>query len=106
MHLRTISQRAADWPCHANIRAARGYFRATLRRAPDERDGWFWALEWNKYLRVIGAVYHADEPVPLFQNLPPLDRKPLPHGTGFFRKEIPLDEDADDLFSGTVVEAA
>lgn len=80
--LAEITRRAASWPCHAAIHTAGGFFRACLRR--HESAGWFWALEWNKSLRVVGRINHPAENNPLFENLPALDWKPLPDGSGFF----------------------
>ncbi|WP_313053451.1 hypothetical protein [Pseudomonas lopnurensis] len=61
-----VARRAEEWTCHAQIVSASGYFKATMRR--HDTQGWFWALEWNKYLRVVGAIAKAD--MALFDALP------------------------------------
>lgn len=99
-HLITLAKRTDRWSCRANISAADGYFRAILKRS--EGQGWFWALEWNRYLRVVGAIVQENESAELFEALPNVEWKPLPNGSGRFRAETPLVEEADHLFSGDV----
>ncbi|MBV2205715.1 MAG: hypothetical protein KUL87_09860 [Pseudomonas sp.] len=93
-----VTRRAEEWPCHAQIISASGYFKATMRR--HDTQGWFWALEWNKYLRVVGAIAKAD--MALFDALPAPRWHPLPEGLGRYRVEIPLADKDDTLFSGAV----
>lgn len=94
-HLHEITQRVRHWPCPANIVAAQGYFKAVLKSCGEL--GWFWAFEWNKYLRVVGAIGREE----IFQSLPDLDWKPLPDGSGRYRSESPLTSN-DTLFMQTV----
>ena len=94
--LSEIAGRAASWPCRAAIHTAGGFFRSCFRR--HKSAGWFWALEWNKSLRVVGGINHPQENNPLFGNLPALDWKPLPDGSGFFREEQGAPELGMDLF--------
>ena len=94
-----IAGRAADWPCHVAIHTAAGFFRACLRR--HESAGWFWALEWNKSLRVVGGINHPEGNNPLFENLPALDWKPLPDGSGFSRREQGYPDQGELLFPGS-----
>jgi hypothetical protein len=96
LQLVEIGKRAASWPCRVAILTAGGFFRACLRR--HESDGWFWALEWNKSLRVVGGIHLPEENNPLFENLPALDWKPLPDGSGFFRREQGHPAHGDILF--------
>lgn len=95
-HLHEITQRVRNWPCPANIVAAHGYFKAILKSCREM--GWFWALEWNKYLRVVGAI-GRDE---IFQKLPGLNWKPLQDGSGRYRRESPLTRE-DTLFMETAI---
>ncbi|HFJ0421613.1 TPA: hypothetical protein ACGS08_004218 [Pseudomonas aeruginosa] len=95
-----IARRAEDWPCHAQIVSAGGYFKAAMRR--HDTQGWFWALEWNKYLRVVGAIAKAE--MALFDALPEPPWHPLPSGQGRYRQEIPLADEDDMLFSGAVAD--
>jgi hypothetical protein len=99
-HLITIAKRTEDWSCPANITAADGYFKAILKRSEDQ--GWFWALEGNRSIRVVGAIVRENESAKLFEELPSLGWKPLPNGSARIRTETPRVEEADHLFSSTV----
>ncbi len=90
-----IARRVTHWECLANIVSAEGYFKAVLRCSEDE---WFWALEWNKELRLVGGL--SQKRMRLFENLPSENWVPAPEGR--MRCEIPLDPDADILFVGEV----
>lgn len=96
-----VSRRVNSWECLANITSADGYFRATVRR--DEAQGWFWALEWNKFLRVVGGI--ATGQTSLFNALPDLKWQPLSGGEGRFREEVAFQEQEDTLFSGAIEQA-
>jgi hypothetical protein len=96
LQLVEIAGRATTWPCHFAILTAGGFFRVCLRR--HENAGWFWALEWNKSLRVVGRINHPEENNPLFENLPALDWTPLPDGSGFFREEQGAPDFGANLF--------
>ena len=93
-----LSKRVQAWECLANIASADGYFRATMRR--HDTQGWFWALEWNKFLRIVGGI--ADDRRSLFDDLPDEQWWPMPDGKGRFRTEVPFADEDDDLFAGTV----
>ncbi len=97
--LAEVAGRVSDWECRANVVSGSGYFKAMFRRHPTL--GWFWALEWNKELRVVGAISH-DRPT-LFDNLP--DEGWFEVAGERLREEVPYDEAQDRLFEGTVVES-
>jgi hypothetical protein len=62
-------------------------------------DGeWFWALEWNRAFRVVGAIYAEGADPPLFSGLPTLDWRYFADGRSRYREESPLSEEADLLF--------
>jgi hypothetical protein len=67
-----IANRASKWPCYFVAETGDGYFKACMRRSDNAKVGWFWALEWNKSLRLVGAIDHPDSPSLLFQDLPSL----------------------------------
>jgi hypothetical protein len=91
-----IARRVEDWECLANITSADGFFKVTLRR-----DGqWFWALEWNKQLRLVGGI--GSERMNVFEGLPDEGWTPAPQGR--FRAEVPLNPEADILFAGAVAQ--
>lgn len=94
-----ISARVAAWPYRAKIWTANGYFRAVLRA--NDTGPWFWALEWNKSLRVYGAIANAEDPLPVFANLPELEWVNLAPDIRS-RVETPESEGVDGLFSESV----
>lgn len=98
-----ISKRAHELKCRARIDTANNYFKATLCRK-DERPGyWFWALEWNKCLRIVGGISFPDKQLEIFNNLPP--RKWHSLGSTPETKlsfEVPISEEEDILFSTSV----
>jgi hypothetical protein len=73
-----------------------GYFKAIFRRHPTQ--GWFWALEWNKERRVLGAI--SEGRPQLFDEMP--DEGWFEVAGRRIREEVPFDEAADHLFEGTV----
>lgn len=96
--LSEVTRRVQAWPCRANIVSADGYFKAIMRR--HETEGWFWALEWNKSMRVAGAIGHDN--ITLFEALPDEGWIRLPAGQGRIRHEVPLAHSDDLLFAGEV----
>jgi hypothetical protein len=90
-----IGRRVQDWECLAAIVSADGYFKATLRRSV---QSWFWALEWNRQLRLFGGI--SDSRMPLFEGLPEEKWMPTPQGRA--RRQVPLDPASDRLFAGVV----
>jgi hypothetical protein len=97
-----VIERTKEWPCFCNIVTANGFFKVIMKRSSD--DGWFWALEWNKYLRVIGGISLENKPQQLFSMLPDLGWKDLGmqgNASTRVRSEIALDS-IDELFNGAV----
>lgn len=87
-----VVKRVQAWEPLLDIETANGYFRAKLLMS--EGQGWFWALEWNKWMRVIGGL--CDQPMPVFDGLPELSWFAAP-GNRRFRREVALEGD-DVLF--------
>lgn len=96
-----VVQRSSVWPCYANINAAGGYFKAVLRRSPENSVGWFWALEWNRSTRVIGTIGMRGKMPELFHHLPDPDWIQLP-GNRRMYAETALPPENDTLFSAKV----
>lgn len=90
-----IANRVCNWDCLANIESAQGYFKAIMRRST---EGWFWALEWNRQLRLIGGI--GGTCMKLFEGLPSEGWVPTPQGK--MRQNVPLDTKDDNLFVGVV----
>jgi hypothetical protein len=96
--LREVAARVSRWEGLLHVTTARGYFKAVLRRPPAGGGGWFWALEWNRCLRVVGGIAKSESELAFFQDLPALGWLALPDGVGRMREEIPLQEGPDLLF--------
>ncbi len=94
-----LSKRAAGWACRAHVAAAGGYYKAILRRSDNGSDGWFWALEWNCFLRLVGWIYYPSQQPQLFSDLPKREGLSLPGEHGRLGREIPLSEADDNLFA-------
>lgn len=104
--LLAIIDRTKNWPCYCNVETADGYFKAVLRCSLDDNEGWFWALEWNKYLRVVGGIYNENQVQGIFDGLPELEWKDISLGNSYrrIRKEAPLNAGGDELFDAEVVQ--
>jgi len=101
--LAEVAKRAEKLQCRANIHTADGNFKAVLCRTIENPGYWFWALEWNKYLRVIGGISNPKEQPPIFTELPGPNWEPLGKGSDGaeyrIKKEVPLSDVADILFT-------
>lgn len=64
-----IIKRTRNWGCFCNVVTANGYFKVIIKKSPVTND-YFWALEWNKHTRVVGAISNIDSPPEEFLNLP------------------------------------
>lgn len=98
-----IARRAAEIPEIAGISTANGFFRAVLRREDSPGLPWFWALEWNKSVRLVGWIGDPQAPPATFTDLPdPGWQGWIPQADGSrirTRQEVPLDEAEDLLFA-------
>ncbi len=95
--VREVARRVAGWDCHVGISTADGFFKAILKRSATASDGWFWALEWNKAVRVVGAICNPENTPAWLHELPELEWEYLPGWR--HRRETPLRPDEDCLFS-------
>lgn len=57
--LQGIVKMVETWPCLANVETGKGFFKAILKIS--KTGEWFWGLEWNKYLRVVGLICSPDK---------------------------------------------
>jgi hypothetical protein len=96
-HIREITRRVVDWPCCASIVSANGYFKLMLKKCV-EGEEFFWALEWNKSLRIVGAICSPSVEPKLFSDLPDLGWRYLPDGSRT-RREVTLADENDSLFT-------
>jgi hypothetical protein len=97
LHLAEITHRISNWKQLALVNTARGFFRAVLLRQGIRGSDWFWALEWNQSLRIVGAITDNKEPL-LFKDLPALKYRKI-NDTTRMRTDTPLDPLQDTLFS-------
>jgi hypothetical protein len=96
--LREVTRRTAGWPCLGQVYTAEGYFRAKFKRAGGPGTEWFWVLEWNKAVRVIGSRWIPGAVPPLFEDLVAA-RRARTRGTGWhMMEETPLAPEDDTLF--------
>lgn len=93
-----ITKRTLHWESQVLISTANGALKAILKCSPDERSGWFWALEWNRSTRVLGAICDPDSLPAWLRDLPELDWRLLPEGRS--RREVPIAPAEDLLFHG------
>lgn len=96
--LKEVVRRVQDWKLLGIISTAKGFFRAEFRRDETGTSQWFWALEWNKSTRVIGVIKKVDDPLPLFDDLPPLAWKTFRDGLRYRAEQRLASEDDDLLF--------
>ncbi|HED54462.1 MAG TPA: hypothetical protein ENJ00_09735 [Phycisphaerales bacterium] len=89
------------WQHRVYAIGADGYFKMVLRRSPDERPLWAWAVEWNMNYRVIGFVGEPAAMQDAFRSLPALDSRVVektPECTTYVREERGIEPDADRMF--------
>ena len=100
-----IMKRAREIPCYANISTVNGFFKVIMRRSRGEFGEWFWALEWNKSLRIVGAIAQPDTLPTIFRDLPDLKWTDVGVQDGAvtrMREEIPLCPEQDILFDAEI----
>ncbi|MFI4915114.1 MAG: HNH endonuclease [Phycisphaerales bacterium JB060] len=105
--LRGFQDQISDWPWRVHAIGADGYFKAIIRRHPDEAVPlWAWALEWNKSYRSAGYFGDLDAAQALCNALPPLKRRIIERGVdsqigpfeSSMREEVALPPEDDTLF--------
>jgi hypothetical protein len=92
-----VTRRTAAWATPFALVDASGFFKAIVRQSPDPSEGYFWALEWNGYLRVFGAIACSEDVPQWLRDLPPLRWMRVSDGVAV-RTETPLPKDRDTLF--------
>jgi hypothetical protein len=96
--LMELQDRAKAWPIMFAVTAARGFFRAIIRKRASPPEELFWALEWNKRERIVGAICAPGTEPDLFKDLPEEEWIAAPDGFRM-RFQLPMPEDRDELFS-------
>lgn len=54
--MRSFQDLVEPWEHRVHGVAASGYFGVCIRKSPDPRELWSWALEWNRTYRLIGFI--------------------------------------------------
>jgi len=52
--LRSFQRLVSSWDHRLLLNAGEGFYRACMRRSPDDRPLWAWAIEWNANYRLVG----------------------------------------------------
>ncbi|PWS37126.1 hypothetical protein DFH01_09660 [Falsiroseomonas bella] len=54
VRLKAFAEYTANWLPRFRGIAANGFFKAVIRRHPELKPIWSWALEWNRSMRIVG----------------------------------------------------
>lgn len=105
---RGFQELISSWTWRVHAVGADGYFKAIIRRHPDESIAlWAWALEWNRGYRTVGFFGDRDATQAEFNRLPPLKKMLIERGVDpdkgpfmtYAREEEPLAPADDMLFN-------
>ncbi|AZQ82659.1 hypothetical protein EKO29_00410 [Colwellia sp. Arc7-635] len=69
-------QKTLSWSSFWNESVARGFFKAMILGPKEEQDGWMWALEWNKSIRIIGALVKEQHLSRVYPDIPEIKWSP------------------------------
>lgn len=58
--MRSFQDLVEHWDHRVHGVAASGYFGVCIKKSPDPRELWSWALEWNRTFRLIGFIGNED----------------------------------------------
>lgn len=99
---RWFERTVCGWSLKFHGIGASGFFKAVIRRRPDDPALWAWAVEWNRDMRVLGFVGSPegiDELARLAPALPSEWQKTGADEWFSVRVEEPLAPDEDALFA-------
>lgn len=91
-----LVNRVKEWEIVCRIPSAKGYFKSLIKRDPNN-NGYFWALEWNKNIRLLGVIRAPSRPNFIEKELPRSVCIDLGNESRI-RPEKPLNEKDDILF--------
>jgi hypothetical protein len=101
-NLRWFMTLIKDWDLRVHAIGADGFFKVLIRRHPQGKPVWCWAVEWNCGMRVVGFAGDRAAVDAVVQTAPS-ETAQLLHQDGEdwirYRTETPLPEADDDLFS-------
>src|SRR3569833_3007341 len=98
---RAFAKEVLPWKMVLGLRAADGYFKATIRKH-SSFPCHSWALEWNMNMRIVGFLGDEEVVESFAQKMPEFNTRVLPTAPGerlCFREERTLEESDDHLFS-------
>ncbi len=99
--MRTFQDQIADWDYRVKGIAADEFFKVVIRRSPNERPLWAWALEWNCNHRVVGVLGDEEVVRSFASTMPRLLNTVIQTGPKSYltaRTEVALPEHEDRLF--------
>ncbi|WP_421937610.1 hypothetical protein [Phenylobacterium sp.] len=99
--IRSFTSLVANWDLRIHAIGADGFFKIMIRRHPEDRLVWCWALEWNQNQRVVGFMGDRQEIARIAKQLAVPDVYAVSEGSAgqrWFRPEAPLPESEDTLF--------
>jgi hypothetical protein len=100
--LRWFMNHVRDWRVRVHAIGADGFFKILIRRDPQDRDVWAWAVEWNHGIRVAGFAGDRAMVETFASDIPALPFRLVHQDANSWtraRTEIPLPESEDDLFT-------
>ncbi|MDY6851956.1 MAG: hypothetical protein SV487_07790 [Thermodesulfobacteriota bacterium] len=93
-----LTKRTNNWGISYQLITAKEFFKAEVRRESKSPEApFFWALEWNKSLRIIGMIRYPERPTPQESDLPEPPRHQLNATTRMTFEKV-LNPDDDLLF--------
>lgn len=108
--LRWFMDKVRDWDLRMHAIGADTFFKLIIRRCPQGREVWAWAVEWNHSMRVVGFAGREDAVTDVAADAPELAFDVVHEGPAEWvrmRTDVPLPAEEDDLFSVAIeLEAA
>jgi hypothetical protein len=97
--MRAFTSLMQSWHVRFAGIAAEEFFKAAIRRHPEGKEVWAWALEWNQNCRIIGFFGNEIEVEREIAALPVLEKIEVTEGDLIYRvrPDIPLPPEEEDL---------
>jgi hypothetical protein len=100
--MRWFMERIRDWDLRLCAIGADTFFKIHIRRHPEDKKVWAWALEWNHSIRVFGFCGDETEIDNVVSKMPDLKFEVVHEVENEWmrmRRDVPLPEPDDDLFT-------
>ena len=100
----SFAKHTLSWPTRVRGIGADGFFKIALKRHPEDKLVWSFALEWNKSVRIIG--FFGDDEIARAISDSLVEPSPADLGEGWkYRQEVALPDKDDELFHCWIDEA-